>query len=380
MDLPNEIWAEIVNRLDGPTLFEEAPLVSKGFYSLAKASKKHWVKSTSTKECFTEKYDGYILSFRTPCDSKEHLQNIKRIVKKQRGLKSITSGTKMESWGVPKILHKKDNELVEALITQKYLAVLDIRNVKFTSMVDFLMLRHFRYPESRQNFSAPWTEEELKKLLKSNKQLKVLGLPRVTPSTLNFLLKDPDLEEWRKKVKSLNIGGLKQNWIWPDPEINWRNLTEFQCLTSFTAGRVDKWFWAVLPSLAHLKVLKLDLTMDCLMEIQAVDETTIHSRVTRLVLYCNESLEWIQVSPTIRQKLFSFFPKVSRRFLFIIIFSFCVIMFFSKTCRLLLSQWSVISSTNPLTLLNYSATFVRACPGSKSSSFFYRSSTTKPWT
>ncbi len=313
MELPDEIWLEILKRLDGATLHEEAPLVSRRFYSLTKASKLYWAQDLNEKhgKCyFSANNDCYFQSYKRCLNSKKELQIRKRFLKEQCCLKSLTLDTNVHLWGVPKLVLKKDKELVEAIVSQKYLAVLDIKNVKFTSMMDFLMLRHFKYPEGRQNFSAPWTDEELKRLLKSNKQLKVLGLPRLSPSTLNVLLKDPDLDEWRKTLKSLNIGGLKQNWIWPEPVINWRNLTDFQSLTSFTAGRMNKQFWAALPSLANLKELKLDISRDSFVQIEALDETTMHSPVSKLVLYCNESVEWIHVSPKSRLRLLSSFPKV----------------------------------------------------------------------
>ncbi len=261
--------------------------------------------------CFRANNHFYTQSLKGTIDSEEGLKIVESIhLKEECGLKSLTLGTHLDTWGVPKNVLKKDQEFVEALVTQKYLAVLDIMCLKFTSIIDFLMLRHFKYPDCRQNFSTPWTEGELKRLLKSNKQLKALGLPRVNPSTLNFLLEDPDLEEWRRSVTDLNIAGLKHNWIWPEPEIIWRSLTGFQNIRSFTAGKVDRHFWAVLPVLASLKVLKLDLILGSLETILATNGTKINTQVESLHLCCHESIEWIWVSPETKQKLFSFFPKV----------------------------------------------------------------------
>ncbi len=319
MDLPNELWLQVFKRLDGATLLEEVALVSKRMNALAKATKPGFTTEENNLHVdFSQELPemaDYVKAIHMIITEKSDLASTASILRKRPGIKKLTLlGDHYSSRGVVKMFGlKKDKQLLDAIVSQRHLTKLDIKHPKITNIGDFLMLRHSSYPKIRQNFSAPWTKEELRRLLLSNKSLTSLALPTVTASTFNFMLEDQDqnLKEWRQSVKTLDIAGLKQNWISAEPEVHWSRIQDFRNLTQLTAGRVNKQFWSVLPTLTNLKHLELDLAKDGLVELMEIPDESRTNSVSRLFLYCHNSIEWTSMPLDLREKLLRFFPMVS---------------------------------------------------------------------
>ena len=323
-ELSNEVWLEIFKRLDGATLFEEVPLVCKRFNGLAKATTPLFaiknddgvlIDGVNSKEvqAAIEDKNLYIKGFGTVgLESIDDMVKVRNLVKNQPGLKKLCliatfiAQNKSEA-------SLADRTVKEAILGLKYLKRLDLERLEMTTRFhqDWVNSNE-RCPSKRQNLSLiPWSKEDVRKLLASNKSLRGLLLPSMTTTAFNFLLEDQDAKEWRGSAEEFVASGLHRYMLLPEPKVSWKNLCSLQKLRVLRAGELDADFWTALPAMPNLRILDLNLTMTSLEKIVSVKEEKGGSRVTILYLFCNSCIDWKRVPQHVLLKLFSLFPLVS---------------------------------------------------------------------
>ncbi len=320
MDLPNEVLVEIFKHVDGTTLNEELVLVCKKFNSLVKATKPLFTMENNgivmgrvghkkVKAALSKNDHLYIQSISIKgLESLTDLAKNADLVKNQPGLKSVLLSGDFIATSQREAL-RADRELKKAILSLKYLEFLCLTGLEVSTRFQNNLTKRLRCPHNRKSTHiSSWSKNDLKKL-ESKKRLSILSLPKITAEAFNYLMEDSDAEVFRHTVKYFDISGLHWNWIWPEPEVSWKNLRHFKRLSLLTAGEVDGDFWTALPMLTKLNELSLELSMAGLSKI--VPTINDHpTQVTSLHLLCDDSIVWKNVREDIRQTFFSYFPKV----------------------------------------------------------------------
>ena len=323
-ELPNEILLEIFKRVPGSVLFEELPSVSEHFNALAKATKPlfsiedNGMVEGNIKDV-QDSFDKnlYITNARiSGIKSRADLDKIIELVKRQPGLKDINlrgdiiASSQSEATQI-------DKSLKEAIVEMKYLEwlVLDDLYITTASHKEWVG-KTLKFPYNRQSLcTVPWTEPDLKKLLASNRRLKVLLLPKVTIDAFNFLMEDPAAENWRCTVLSFWISGLHYNRAISERDMSWKILKTLKGLEALHAGELDEDFWKALPKLSHLNALALELTMTGLVKITSLvkedEEIGGQIQLQHMILCCHESIDWEKVPGDVVQKFIKTFQVES---------------------------------------------------------------------